>query len=246
MPVARLKSWLEAGVGFFYPNVCQVCSNERAIGDEGYVCPACWWGVRFIKPPFCDRCGLPFEGEITTTFECANCHEMELHFRWARAAVVANGVTRDVIHRYKYQQALWFEPFLADLLKRVAEPALAGGDWDIIIPVPLHPTKLREREFNQAERLAKCLSRTTGIPVNARLLRRVQYTETQTELSRTARLANVRRAFEVIDKQLVKGLNCLVVDDVMTTGATTSACAQALIEAGATEIGVLTVARAIL
>jgi competence protein ComFC len=241
-----VKSWLEAGAGFFYPNVCQVCQCERATADEGYVCPACWRGVQFIQPPFCDRCGLPFEGEITTAFECANCHEMELHFQRARAAVVSKGVVRDVIHCYKYQRALWFEPFLADLLTRHAVPALAGGGWDMIIPVPLHPAKFREREFNQAERLGAALSRATGIPMNAGALRRVQYTETQTELPRPARLANVRHAFEVVDMQTVKGTRCVVVDDVMTTGATTSACAKALNAAGAAKVCVWTVARAIL
>ena len=123
------------------------------------MCGRCWSHVRFIKPPFCERCGLPFDGDLTTPFECTNCREMELHFSSARSAVVARGPVLEIIHRYKYQRALWFEPFLADLLLREAVPALRGQDWDLIVPVPLHPLKQREREFNQAERLAVHLER---------------------------------------------------------------------------------------
>jgi predicted RNA-binding Zn-ribbon protein involved in translation (DUF1610 family) len=81
-----LKNYFGAALAFLYPEVCQVCGEERATAAEGFVCPQCWRQVRFIRPPFCERCGLPFEGEITTKFECSNCREMELHFRSARSA----------------------------------------------------------------------------------------------------------------------------------------------------------------
>ena len=144
------QSWINVGLGFLYPEICQLCGEQRATAKEGYVCGRCWSHVRFIKPPFCERCGLPFEGDLTTPFECANCREMELHFSAARSAVVARGAVREIIHRYKYQRALWFEPFLTGLLLRETVPALRGQNWDLIVPVPLHPLKQREREFNQA------------------------------------------------------------------------------------------------
>src|SRR6266446_84601 len=93
------QNWLNAGIGFFYPEVCQLCEEHRAIAKEGFICSDCWRQVRFIRPPFCERCGLPFEGDITTTFECANCREMELHFSSARSAVEAVGAVLDAIHR---------------------------------------------------------------------------------------------------------------------------------------------------
>ena len=133
------QTWINVGLGFLYPEICQLCGEQRATAKEGYVCGRCWSHVRFIKPPFCERCGLPFEGDLTTPFECANCREMELHFSAARSAVVARGAVREIIHRYKYQRALWFEPFLAGLLLREAVPALRGQNWDLIVPVPLHP-----------------------------------------------------------------------------------------------------------
>ncbi len=240
---APLINWSEAALGFFYPEACQLCGEARATRAEGYVCAACWQTVRFIKPPFCDRCGLPFDGAITEDFECANCREMELHFSQARSAVAARGLVLDVIHRYKYSRALWFENFLADLLIRAAAPDLAGEKWDALIPVPLHFLKEREREFNQAERLARRLSDATGIPMNARLLRRVEPTRTQTLLSRTERAANMKNAFTLCRDESLAGRRYVLLDDVLTTGATTSACARVLKEAGAAEIRVWTVAR---
>ena len=238
-----IHSWLNTGLGFIYPEVCQFCGEETAIPRDGFVCRHCWTQVRFIRPPFCERCGLPYSGDLTTPFECANCREMELHFSSARSAVVARGITRDAIHRYKYQRALWFEPFLADLLVREARPVLRDEHWDFIVPVPLHPVKHREREFNQAARLAAHLSAATGIPLNERLLQRVSPTATQTLLTREQRAANMRRAFATNAKARLDGERIVVVDDVFTTGATTSACAKVLKSAGAGEVCVWTVAR---
>ena len=243
---SELKSWLDAGLNFFYPPICYLCKTERATAGEGFVCASCWSrreGVRFIRPPFCERCGLPYDGSITTKFECSNCREMDLHFCSARSAVIATELILEVIHHYKYNRALWFEPFLADLLIRQAGNVLSAEGWDLIVPVPLHPLKKREREFNQAERLADRLGRATGIPVAKKLLRRVEPTRTQTKLTRTERAANVRAAFAMWGGQKLTGEKIMVLDDVLTTGATTSACAKVLRRNGAGEVGVWTVAR---
>src|SRR5437879_3937458 len=96
-----VTGWLNAALSFFYPESCQLCGEARATSDESFLCPSCRDQVRFIQPPFCERCGLPFEGAITTTFECTNCREGELHFRSARSAVIARDPVLDVIHRYK-------------------------------------------------------------------------------------------------------------------------------------------------
>ncbi|HLX71837.1 MAG TPA: ComF family protein, partial [Verrucomicrobiae bacterium] len=146
-------------------------------------------------------------------------------------------------HRYKYQRALWFEPFLADLLIREALPVLRQQQWDWIVPVPLHPAKKRQREFNQAERLAVHLSEATKIPINTGLLKRVTATQTQTKLTRDQRAENMRNAFTIDPPQRLSGNRILLFDDVFTTGATTNACAKVLRAAGAREVGVWTVAR---
>jgi ComF family protein len=240
---AAFAKWLNAAIGFVYPEACQICGAERATAAEGFVGPGCWGQVRFIKPPFCARCGIPCEGDVTTPFQCANCSEMGFQFRSARSAAVARGAVLEIIHRYKYRRALWFEPFLADLLIRQAGPELRRERWDWIVPVPLHVTKMREREFNQAERLAARLGKAANIPVHPRLLRRVLPTQTQTLLTREERAANVRNAFVLGEARGLKGKRIVLFDDVFTTGATTNACATVLRKAGADDVCVWTVAR---
>jgi len=239
------RGWLDGALALLYPDVCQVCRAKRATRAEGYVCADCWKDVRFVRTPLCERCGLPHEGEITTQFECTNCRELDLHFDWARSAVLARGTVLEVIHRYKYQQALWFEPFLANLLIGQAATALTSAKWDAIIPVPLYSVRQREREFNQAHRLACHLGRATGIRVISQCLERVRATDTQTRLSRNARADNMHNAFSLRHTTTVKGAACVLVDDVFTTGATTSACARELKAGGAHKVCVWTVARGV-
>lgn len=241
--------WLDAVGGFFYPNVCQICEDRRATADKGYVCSECWCRpghIRFIQPPFCNRCGLPYDGDIPGEFECGNCADLDLRFRQARAAVVANPFLLDILHRYKYGRALYFEAFLADLLLRQALPEVRAKDWDMIVPVPLHPVKLREREFNQAERLARTLSTGTRIPLRSDVLRRRLATPSQTDLTRRQRAENVKRAFAARQSDALVGARILLFDDTLTTGSTTSGCARALMDAGAADIAVWTLARGLL
>lgn len=239
----RAQSWLSAGLGLIYPEVCQLCRQQRALAQNGLVCDDCRAQVRFIRPPFCDRCGLPFEGDLTTRFECANCKELDYHFSFARSAVAAKTVVLEAIHKYKYSHATWFEPFLAGLLVQEAVPALREQGWHLIMPVPLHGLKLREREFNQAARLARFLAGAAKIPLDEKSLQRVTPTQTQTHLSRQERARNMHGVFAVKNGASLKGRKIILVDDVFTTGATTNDCARALKGAGAAEVAVWTVAR---
>jgi len=239
----RVALSFEAGLALLYPSVCQLCNEHRATAAEGYVCARCWTKVRFIKAPFCERCGLPYDGDIATPFECANCRDLDLHFVSARSAVAAKSAVLEAIHRYKYQRALWFEPFLVDLLLRAALPVLRAGNWDLVVPVPLHATKQREREFNQAGRLAARLAQALPLPLDAGLVRRVLPTRTQTLLTKKQRAENVRSAFAARAGVKLNGEKVILVDDVLTTGATTSACARVLRAVGAGEVCVWTLAR---
>ncbi len=240
-----LQTWTNSLLGFLYPEVCDLCGSARATPADGYVCASCAATARFIVPPFCARCGMPFQGAISGPFVCQNCRLLEFHFSYARAAVAAKDKVLDAIHRYKYHRALWLEPFLAGLLVKQALPTLTPDAWDRVVPVPLHPIKQREREFNQAERLAKRLSQATGIPLQRNALQRVVATRTQTLLTREERLENMRKAFAFNSSADLRGKRFILVDDVFTTGATTSFCALALKRAGAAEVCVWTVARGI-
>jgi ComF family protein len=243
----RAQRWAESLLTLVYPDVCQICQAERATRADGYVGLSCRKELRFIVPPRCERCGLPFPGAITDSFACGNCLGVELAFSQARAAVAAQGMVLEVIHRWKYSRALWFEPFLAELLLREAVPALRDEGWDLIVPMPLHRQKETEREFNQARHLARSLSRATGLPVANDLVQRVGATHTQTKLSREERAENMRGAFGRGGRaRLARGRRIVLVDDVLTTGATANACARVLKKAGARDVCVWTVARGLL
>ncbi len=243
------SEWINGLLGFVFPEVCQICRDRRARPDEGYVCGGCWskpGAIQFIRKPFCHRCGLPFDGDLTSEFECSNCHDLKLHFTSARSSVVAARLVTEVIHRFKYQKHVWFEPFLADLLLRELEPwNRTSGHWDCLIPVPLHPQKEREREFNQSRRIAIAVSTKLNIPTVSNAVNRVRATETQTHLSRHKRAANMRKAFAITGRFPLNGKRVILIDDVFTTGATTNACARVLRKAGADEVCVWTVARGI-
>jgi ComF family protein len=238
-----MQKWLGAALALVYPEGCQICRQHRTQASEGYVCEQCRAQVQFIRHPFCERCGLPYPGEFSSPFECGNCREMAFDFRYARAAVVAKTVVLEAIHRFKYTRALWFEEFLTSLLIQAAAPQLKQAEWDFIVPVPLHPLKKREREFNQAEILARRLSFATRIPVEVKILKRVVSTTTQTLLSRQKRAINMRGAFATSGQATLEKKRIILLDDILTTGATTNACAQALRRAGAADVCVWTVAR---
>lgn len=239
------RAWAGAALALLYPENCQLCLKARATPAEGFVCSECRGGARLIKPPFCQQCGRPFPGAITVEFTCSVCQGAGWKFVRARSAAEAKGPVLEVIHRYKYARALWFEPFLAGLLIQQALPEVGRGEFDCVVPVPLHPVKQREREFNQAERLARRLAAAARLPLNPKAVVRVAPTRTQTLLTREERLANVRRAFAPRPGARLNGARVLLVDDVLTTGATTSACAGALLAAGAASVCVWTVARGI-
>lgn len=237
----------EAVLGLVFPPVCQVCHDERATAAEGYVGEACRRQVRIIQPPYCQRCGLPVSGAVTQEFTCSNCRDLPFDFGHARSAAEAKGPVLEAIHQFKYQRALWFRRFLTDLLLDAALPELRASPrtWDGIVPVPLHPVKQREREFNQAEVLAEPLAQALGIPVRTDLVRRRVATGSQTTLGRGERAENVERAFAGVPGPDLAGRRFIVVDDVFTTGATTNGVARVLRGAGAEEVVVWTVARGV-
>ncbi len=159
------------------------------------------------------------------------------------AVVRSRGIVREMIHRLKYGREMWLaRPLASWMHDGLSDPRLRGEPIEALVPVPLHPRRLREREFNQSELLAAGLSRLSGIPVlNA--LRRLRYTTTQTKLDRKHRRQNLRDAFILSKNTRVTNGNLLLVDDVLTTGSTLDACAAALLEGGALSVRALTAAR---
>ncbi len=176
-------------------------------------------------------------------FVCVNCRGRAFHFECAVAVMQSRGVLRDLIHRLKYNGELWLaEPF-GDLLEQgLEDERLEGENFDAVVPVPLHPLRRREREFNQAEILGRELARRRGW-LFFDVLRRTRYTVTQTHFDRRRRMQNLRDAFTMRHDAVVQGKHLLLVDDVLTTGSTLDECARVLLEAGAQSVRALTVAR---
>ncbi len=242
----RCTDWREAGWGWLYPNWCHLCDAERAGAEHGYVGEHCRAGVNYVEPPYCQKCGLPFQGALSTPFECSNCREESFDFEFARGSVIAGETVRQALHQYKYHRALWIEPCLSHWLVSAASPVLANQGWTGIVPVPLHPVRHREREFNQATRLARCLGTALGLPVWEDWIIRREPTPSQTRLNRRERAVNVRGAFAATRNASATNQSVIIVDDILTTGATTHAVAQVLMKLGAGRVCVWTLARAVL
>ena len=192
---------------------------------------------------FCSRCGLPFEANLPASggHLCGLCRLAPPAFDVARSFGAYEGDLRRLIHLLKYDG---MRPLAKALAAKMAPVAPRVGTVELVVPVPLHRSRRWSREFNQAELLARELSRLVGIPCRPGGLRRVRSTPPQAGLSHRQRRENVRGAFAAADAACIKGRRVLLVDDVMTTGATLDACARVLKAAGARYVGSLTLARA--
>ena len=233
---------IRAFISLFYPPACAVCAVP--VGFEEYLCETCAAKAPRIKPPFCHTCSEPFDGAITEAFSCANCAHRLLHFEAAVAAFRSRGVVRKIIHEFKYTHQLHLRHPIAEwLVATLDDPRLNGRRFDLVIPVPLHPARKRERGFNQAELLAEILCARAGLKMQT-ALERVRYTTTQTAFDRAERMENLRDAFRLRKKADVRGLRVLLIDDVITTGSTLSECARVLKAGGAISVHAATAARA--
>lgn len=233
---------LRALASLFYPTLCAVCL--KPVDQEACLCGPCKTKAPRIKPPYCNTCSEPFDGEITSSFSCANCAHRELHFETAVAAYRSRGIVRKLMHEFKYGHQLHLRRPVADWLSETLDdPRLQGRRFDIVVPVPLHPARKRERGFNQAEMLAELFCMSAGLKMS-NALERIRYTTTQTAFDRTERMENLRDAFRLRPKMNVRGLRVLLIDDVLTTGSTLSECARVLKAGGAISVHAATAARA--
>ena len=199
--------------------------------------------MRFIERPFCDRLGTPFENDLGDGLISTQAASDPPVFRRARAvAVFEDGPARRLVHRLKYSDRLELATPMAAWMARAGAELIAEAD--VLAPAPLHFSRLWSRKFNQAAALAKEIARLTGKPADLNLLRRVKATRSQVGLSRAQRAANLQGAFEAA-RGAAKGRRVLLIDDVLTSGATANAAARALLRAGAAEVDVLVFARVV-
>src|SRR5438046_5486381 len=242
MIALRKLDTLGAIVSLLYPPVCAICRANVRAGE--YLCDQCEAKVVRIVAPFCQKCSEPFEGAITDAFTCANCAHRTIHFDAAVAAYRSRGIVRQIVHTFKYGRQTYLRHLVAGwLYAALDDERLRNRRFDIIIPVPLHRTRQRERGFNQASLLAELLSAEISIQSKP-ALERIRYTTTQTALDRAERMENLHNAFRLRKNADVRGLRVLLIDDVLTTGSTLSECARILKCTGAISVHPATAARA--
>ncbi|MGH7308858.1 MAG: ComF family protein [Candidatus Rokuibacteriota bacterium] len=239
-----MRAWTRAALDLLYPALCPVCQAQLGPDRRDPLCGGCWARIARLQPPYCILCGVPAAGEasLAPSAPCLACRSDPPLFDYARAAAPYVDPLRSAVHAFKFHGKRALARPLADLVIEQCARSLPGLA-DALVPVPLAPVRERERGFNQAALLAERVGRALARPVRTRWLGRARSTRPQSELAADERRRNVRGAFRATPA--VAGCHVLVIDDVLTTGATVAECAHALRAAGARIVGVLTVARVV-
>lgn len=224
-----------------FPRSCVHCGGGVEGGDFRHLCPACAKLVHVVAPPHCTTCGHPFFGRLEDNRGCEHCEVLTPLFGEGKTAVLLQGAGRSLVHTLKYHGGLHVLGDIVTFMRRAPGYAdyLRGA---VLVPVPLHPKKLRKRQFNQSRLLAECcVAATDGQAEIHELLRRVANTVSQTHYDRAARQENLKNAFAMAPGATINpGLRYILVDDVFTTGSTLNSCATVLRRGGALSLDVVT------
>lgn len=232
---------LKKALDLFFPRNCIHCGDAADTSSYDFICKLCAKDLIECVEPACCTCGYPFYGEIMLAKKCPHCAELDPAFDRGKTLFIAKGIGRSLLHELKYRRGMYILNDLARIARR-SRHYLEYIRNAILVPVPLHPVRLRERGFNQSEHIAKMLVNCTGSTARVdKLLIRNQYTQSQTNLNRAARSQNVKNAFALASNTVLNpDEQYIIVDDVFTTGSTLNACAKVLRRGGANRIKVAT------
>jgi ComF family protein len=234
---------LARALNLLFPPQCLICN--AIVGQNGALCLPCWQQVRFISDPICACCGLPFEYKMGEHVLCGECMRAMPPYARARSVFAYDEHSRALVLRLKYHDQTQLAPSYGGWLAAAGKELIAASD--VIVPVPLHYWRFVKRRYNQSALLAQMLGQKTGLQVIPDALKRIRATTPQTGLTRKQREDNVKGAFTANPRHVsaVKGKTILLIDDVLTTGATLEHCSKALLKAGAMQVNVLTLARTV-
>ena len=240
--MVSVTQFFHALLDIVLPPICHICHSFIPDAGALHICPACRDRLPVVSSPLCPLCGIPFIG-TGNDHRCGACLTHPPYFDTARAPYLYEGPIRDLIHSFKYNQRTHLRYPLALLTLDGLSRLVPDGQPQLIVPVPLHRSRLRQRGFNQAVLLGRVLSRRLSLPMLPDALVRIRPTEPQITLSATERRVNVKGAFRVNRPGRIAGTRILLLDDVMTTGSTMDECAKELKKAGAESVVAATIAR---
>jgi ComF family protein len=235
---------LNHALDLFFPPQCLHC--EALVPTHGTLCLTCWQQVQFIADPICLCCGHPFDYALGDGALCGNCLRDKPPYARARSMFRYDDTSRVLVLKLKYQDQLHLAGIYGTWLAKAGREIIIGSDF--IVPVPLYYWRFVGRRYNQAALLAHALGKECGLPVIPDALLRMRATESQSGLTHSQRHTNVKGAFDANSNHApaIKGKNILLVDDVMTTGATLSECTRCLLNNGVLSVNVLTLARTVI
>lgn len=236
--IAQGMKWLgRAALDFALPARCAGCGTITDLPHQ--FCALCWQQIEWLGQGGCEQCGLPLES--TEIDQCGRCLAKPPLVARSRAAVAYGEIARSLVLRLKYSRKV----ALAATMARYMRPLIDAEPGTILVPVPLHRTRLWWRGFNQSGLIAADLARISGLSHRPALLKRVRRTRSLKNMNAKARAMEVKSAFRIDDAETVKGRHLLLVDDVLTTGSTSEACAKALLRAGAARVDLICFARVV-
>lgn len=227
-----------------YPRHCLLCRQTIPFDDQkGIVCLKCLKQISPHIPPFCRKCGRGLSQENTAKHTCGECPNARFYFERAWAVCLYKENARELIHQFKYKNKIFLAKPLSELMiDFIRHYHLPLNHCDYLIPIPLSPAKLREREFNQAEVLAREIAGHFGIKLLSNNLKRVRDTPAQADLDKESRWRNISGAFGITNPDTIEGKTILLLDDILTTGATASEASRVLKNARASAVYVFTLA----
>ena len=235
-----LKSIWTGIVDIIFPRNCILCRNYHPATARDPLCPRCREALPLNAPPFCIRCSRHLKN-VSEESLCPSCRARLPHFDEAWALLEYQGPTRELLHRFKFQNKTSVRRTFATLLHAFKERyVLSFPDAVMVVPIPLHPARLRERGYNQAALLASCVAEEFGLPLRKDVLSRSRATRRQSELDSKDRWTNIKGAFRIKNSDGIVGCEIIVVDDMLTTTATASEAANTLKDAGASRVIVIT------